>query len=172
MRSFLSLLLMFGLCVSAASQAPIQSESRKMLRFLKSGDSVGVQAVDGTTSVVISIYTQEKYKLAKAISERGRATTNAQEFAAENELVRKALGKYVLQHAGESLAEEELIVMPLIRTSLGTVAEIGDDYVLIELDDAAKRRCVYAKASIAKIYLDANPIRFYGPRRVPKPIGR
>lgn len=166
LRSLLILLVMAVLGSSAYGQTPAQQNPRTLLRFLEAGDLVGVQSFDGTTSVVISIYSKKQFELAKVISDLGRSTTNAKQFAAENETARIALDQYVSQQADASFATDKLLVTPLIRTTLGEITEVGADYVLIELDGSQKRRCVIAKTAICKIYLDANPIRFVGPRRV------
>lgn len=53
--------------------------------------------------------------------------------------------------------------MPLMRTTLGRVKAIGDNYSLIEIEGDEKPRMVIAELSISKVYLDAPPIRFLSP---------
>ena len=166
LRPLLLILVLIGLGTSANAQAPGPQNSRTLLQFLKPGDLVGVQSVDETISVAISIYSKEQFELATVILSRGRSTMNAKQFATENQTARRALDQYVSQQGDPSLAVDQLSVMPLIRTSLGKITEVGADYVLIELDGSQRRRCVIAKSAIGKIYLDATPIRFFGPRRV------
>ena len=165
MLRFLVLAFTFSLGNCVVAQSEVSSGPRTVLEFLNSGDLVGLKSIEGTTSVVISVYTKDKFELATQILDRGRATTNARKFAADNALVRKELENYIARSEATGLAEDKLMVMPLIRTTLGTIVQLGDDYVLIEFSGESKRRCVIPKASIGKIYLDASPIRFYGPRR-------
>ena len=165
MRILLLLLVLVGVDASAMGQAPSPSRSNTMMRFLNPGDLVGVKSVDGTMTVSISTYSQQQYQLAKAILEFGRSTRNAKKFAEENEVARAALERYIREESETPQIEDQLAVMPLIRTSLGKVTEVGDDYVLVEFEGPRKRRCVIAKSTIGMIYLDASPIRFFGPRR-------
>ena len=166
LRSLLIMFALVGLGTRAHGQAPAPQSSRTLLQFLKPGDLVGVQSVDGTMSVAISIYTKEQFEVAKLLLSRGRSIRKAKQLAAENDTVSRALDQYVSQQLDPSLAVEQLSVMPLIRTSLGKITEVGADYVLIELDGSQSRRCVIAKPAIGRIYLDATPIRFFGSRRV------
>lgn len=166
LRPLLILFVLTGLGISANGQAPAPANSRTLLRFLKPGDLVGIQPVDGTMSVAISIYSKEQFELAKVILSRGRSTVKANQLAAENETARTSLDQYISQQTDSSLDADKLSVVPLIRTSLGKITEVGADYFLVELDGLQIRRCVIAKTAIGKIYLDATPIRFFGPRRV------
>ncbi len=122
------------LWTSANAQTPGPQNSRTLLQFLKPGDLVGVQSFDGTISVEISIYSQEQFELARVILGRGPSTTNAKQFAAEYGTAQRALDEYVSQQKDPSFVVEQLLVMPLIRTTLGKITEVGADYVLIESD--------------------------------------
>ena len=169
MIRFLVLAFLLPLGSNIVAQSADSSRPRTMLKFLKPGDLIGVQSIDGTTSVFISIYTKERFEIAKHVLNLGRATMSAQQFAADNALIRKELEEYLARKNNTGVVEDKLMVMPLIRTSLGTIVHAGDDYVLIEFnrDDnhGSKTSCVIPNTSIGKIYLDANPIRFFGPRR-------
>lgn len=177
MRNVLILSLTVCLNVTAIAQAPLPDgpspgRSKTMLRFLKPGDLVGVQSFDGTTSVVVSTYSEDQFELARAILKRGRTTINAKKFAAENSRVQKSLEDYLARNQGLGIVEDRLSIIPLMRTSLGKVSEVGKDCILVEFDGVSTRRCVIAKSSIGKIYLDAIPIRFAGPRRVASSANR
>lgn len=50
------------------------------------------------------------------------------------------------------------------RTTFGTVSAIGDDFVLLDLNDEQKRKRVIPKASIGTIYLNASPVRLMSAR--------
>ena len=164
MRSLLFMVLAIGLSLSAIAQSPIPEAPRTLLRFLKPGDLVGVQFLEGTTSVIISKYAKDRFDLAKLMVNRSRV--NAQELAAESELAQNAFENFLSQNAQSGFVESLLMVIPLMRTSsLGTIAEVGDDYILVDFDDT-KGQCVIAKASVGRIYLDANPANFFGSRRV------
>lgn len=171
MRTILALTFTIGVnvCLAAASSPETQPKTqpkthRTMLQFLESGNLVGVQSSEGTTSVTISIYSEDRYELAKQISTWGRSLKNAKMFADGSELAQAEVRNYLLKSKNSGLDADEIRMMPLTRTNLGKVLEVGDDFVLVEFDREVKQRCVIAKAAIAKIYLDANPVRFYGPR--------
>ena len=167
MRTILYLISAIGLSVSAIAQSPSSEAPRTLLRFLKPGDLVGLKLVEGTASTIISTYSKDQFDLAKLLVNRHHPT-NATEFAAESELARHAFEDFVVQNAHVAYIDSQLTVMPLIRTSLGKIAEVGDDYILVEIEDTSKSQCVIAKTSVGRIYLDANPARFDGPRRVAK----
>ena len=164
MLRFVALVFALSVSSSLVAQSEVSDTPRTMLQFLKQGDLVGVQSIDGTTSVVISTYTKDRFAIAKQIASRGRSMMNAKQIADSNELIRKEYDNYVSRRESAGVVEDKLMVMPLIRTSLGTIVGSGDDYVMIKFEGEPRRRCVIPEASIGKIYLDANPIRFFGPR--------
>lgn len=133
-----------------------------MLGFLKPGMLVGIQTVEGTTSVLLDIYTAEQYEIAKDLSALGRTSVRAAKFCEDHPSVRKKLDAFVEQLTGNSpdANPARIMVFPLFRMSFGKITAVGDDYVLVRRDGKGKQRLVLARSSMARIDLDADPVRF------------
>ncbi len=151
-------------CCSALAQSAGPETPKKLLGFFKPGMNVGIQSDEGTLRVIIHTYTEMDFGVAKQIARYGRRMIAARELANENDLVRVALDQFIESLDSATSAEDDISVMPLIRTSLGKLTAVGDDYLLIELDGKDTKRLVISESSISQVYLDASPIRFYSRR--------
>jgi hypothetical protein len=135
---------------------------KRLLALFTPGMHIGIQSVEGSTNVIVHTYSEADYDLAKEIARRGRATINAEKFANENPVVRAALEQH-LKRSDSETSPKNVQVIPLIRTTLGRVKAVGDDYILIEIDGDAKSQLAIAGFSVSKVYLDATPLRFLSP---------
>ncbi|WP_442508377.1 hypothetical protein SH528x_007346 [Novipirellula sp. SH528] len=166
MFRILAVAITIAICTTARAQSPDTDLPEKLLGFITPGMRVGIQSVDGTTNVIVHCYSEANFTVAKEIARRGQRMIDAEELAKQNELVRVALVQYAERPDFMASSADRVSVMPLIRTTLGQIAGVGYNYVLIEIDGEATQRLVISDACISKVYLDANPIRFFGPRRV------
>jgi hypothetical protein len=142
------------------AQSPDTEVPMRLLGFFTPGMHVGIQSVEGSTNVIVYTYSEADFAVAKEIARRGRATIDAEEFATRSEPVRIALEQHLKKSDPATSSEINVWVMPLLRTTLGRVKAVGDDYILIEIDGEAKARMAIADLCVSKVYLDATPIRF------------
>ncbi len=151
---------------SAVSKNPMPNS---IIGFLKPGMHVGVQYIDGTSSVSLSVYDAEHYPPALDVVRRRGAYVSAVELASKHKRVRELLAAYVSDRNEElekdaKIEADDVQVLPLSRKSIGIVRDVGDDFVLIETDGTSKRQIVFALSSISRIYLKSNPIQFISRR--------
>ena len=152
------------------TQEAVEATPRTFLDYLTPELTIGVQSVQGTSDVIIHVYTSRDFETA-ALLTGFRSIPLASEVAEGNDAVREQLAAYIKERAIPESEVESLRLMPLTRTSLATVRVVGNDYVLVELRSNSKtrRRKVIPKSRISAIYLDANPVRFV---RLPARRGR
>ena len=165
MPRFFKMLVVLTVSNAAFAQTEHAVEPKTMLGFLKPGMHVGVRSITGTPSVILTTYTEGNYAVARDLQRDQSFGVNfgdAKKVAETNSTVRKELDAYLSRQNLTDASTERIRIMPLVGTSLGTLVAIGDDFVLFELEGESKRRRIIPKASIGSIYLDANPIRFYG----------
>ena len=157
-------ILALVLCPTAA-RSEDNSLPNNLLGFLRPGMRVGVQAVDGTTNVLIHVYTDEQYEIARDVVVPGRRAVAAAKLADDHPAVRTMLDAFIekLLEKSPDADSDRVLVFPFVRTSLGSISAVGDDYVLIERDGEKKRRLILARSSIARIELDAEALRFVHP---------
>ncbi len=155
------------------SNAEVHPASPKtMFAYLATGMHVGVKSVDGTASVLIFVYTDEDYKTALATSKITGRGAVAKDAAASNPAIQRELDAYMVRHNLAEEAVDRLYVISAFRTTFGTLEAIGDDYLMIEIDDdikvdtnsTSKRRRIIPKSSIGSIDLDANPVQIVDTR--------
>jgi len=161
--TFRLLAIAFALSASNAgfAQTDLDATPKTMLGFLQPGMRLGVSSVAGTTSVVLRTYTENNFTLAQDLARQlGRSLMSATFVAKTNPTVSKELEEYATRLTLTPEAKDRLMLAPPVRTSFGTVTAVGDDFVLLDLDDEQKGKRVIPKASIGTIYLDANPVRF------------
>ena len=169
------LLVIFGLVVfpiTLSGEEPSTTQPRTMFAYLANGMHIGITNVDGTASVLISVYTSDDYTTALATSKLGQGHPIAKEAAKTNPAIKRELDAFMSNHGSGGTPIEHVRIMPPIRTTFGTLAAIGDDYVMIELDSnikiepnaTPKRRRIIPKHSIGSIDLDAKPVRFFDDR--------
>ena len=161
-QKFLLILSLF-LAVPAFCNDPQQS--RRLLDFIKTDMLVGIQAIDGTTQLILHIYSKEEYPVAREIAElpRSQSGLRASSLAEKHPSVNAKLQRYIEtlpEVDGRDNVVASLMVTPLIKYSFGRVAAVGDDYVLVELDGSSKRRRVIPRHSIGRLELDAEPVSF------------
>jgi len=139
------------------------SHPRTLLGFLEPGMHVGIHSVEGTTSVLLDVYTDAQFAIARDLISGGRVTGDAAELAAKYPEVRKKLDAFVakLTQDAPDANPDDVRVLLLRRTTLGKISAIGGDYVLIERDGPAKRRLVIAQSCLSRIDLDAESIRLH-----------
>jgi hypothetical protein len=156
------LAVMLGPTAARSEDSP---SPRSLLGFLKPGMRVGIQTVEGTTNVLIDVYTDEQYGIACDLAALGRRAVAAAKFVDDHPAARKKLDAFIekLLEKSPDANSDRVIVFPLLRTSFGSICAVGDDCVLMERDGETKRRLVLAKSSIARIDLDAEPLRFAHP---------
>jgi len=154
-------ILAFILCPSVV-RSDDNSLPENLLGFLKPGMHVGIQSVEGTTNVLVDIYTREQFQIAIELSEFGRRPDRAQEFASTHPTVQEKLDAFIekLREESPEASADRVWLYPLTRRSFGTVSAVGSDYVLITREGEAKRRRVLAKSAIVRIDLDAESIQF------------
>lgn len=144
--------------------------SPTMISYLNTGMLVGIEEVDGTASVRLSVYTEEDYAAAVATTKLGHfplATTTAK----RNPVIKLALDAYMTQNNLDDDDADRIRVLGHRNTAFGTIDAIGDDYLLIGLDDdmivtpesTQKRRRIIPIRFIGAIFLDATPVRFFTP---------
>jgi hypothetical protein len=138
---------------------------KNLLGFLKPGMRVGIQTFEGTTNVLIDVYTDEKSGIARDLATLEKRAVAAAELADDHPAIRNKLDAFIekLLEKSPEANSEQVMVFPLHRTLLGSISSVGDDYVLIRRDGGMKRRLVLARSSISRIDLDAEPLRFFHP---------
>lgn len=148
------------------AQSPDEKVPKALLGFFTPGMHVGVQSVEGTTNVIVHTYSDTNFAVAKEIASRGSSPFAAKEFAEHNEVVRIAIEQHLEKLDSANLSDSDIWMMPLMRTELGRVMAVGDDYVLVEIDSERKSRLAIRDSSLSKVYFDATPIRlFFRPSR-------
>ncbi len=161
-RLSLSLMLVVTSFVAAArSQEPIPHE---MFGYLKPGMYVGLQRLDGTATVAVNVYSDGQdgnLVVARSLQGVDRKGVDADDFATSHPAVRKQLDELKKEPAAKKL---QIRIAGLQNISIGRIAAIGTDYLLIELDDRSKRRLL-PKAAIGYIDLDSDPATFFLARR-------
>ncbi len=117
-----------------------------MLGFLRPGLRVGIQTVDGTTNILLNVYTEDQYGIARDLASLGRsAVAGRSKFADDHPVLRKKLDAFVerLVEKSPDANVDKVIVFPLSRQSFGSIAAIGDDYVLIDREASTKHRLIF-----------------------------
>ena len=154
-----------ALCQDSAEQTPAN-----LLGFLKPKMRVGIQFRPGTTNVNLSILDAEEYAVALDIASSNGDFVNAESLAIKYEIVRARLEAHTstLGKTGSDESHNPIRVYPLRGYFFGTVRSVGEDFVLIEYlqhtsKDAKNVRVALNKTSIARIYLDLDPIVFTSP---------
>mgnify|MGYP003667905605 CR=1 FL=1 len=145
---------------------------KTMFAYLATGMHVGVKSVDGTASVLLFVYTDEDYETALATSKLAGRGAVARDAAAINPAIQRELDAFMVRHNLTEEAAERLFVISPFRTTFGTLGAIGDDYLMIEIDNdirvdansTSKRRRIIPKSSIGSINLDAKPVQIVDTR--------
>lgn len=135
-----------------------------LLGFLKPGMRVGVLSVEGTTGVLIDVYTEEDYQIACDGVSLGRGLGAATSLVERYPAAKEKLDAFVTQlreKSPEANADDVRIVGVNSRQWFGAISAVGKDYVLIDQEGATKHRRVLAGSAIARIDLDAEPVHFY-----------
>jgi hypothetical protein len=172
MFRILTLTMFFAASSIGFAQSPDTEAPKRLLGFFKPGMPVGIQTVEGSSSVIVRTYSDANFAVAKEIAGRGSVTIDAEEIAAKSEPVRAALEQHLKRSNSAASSERSVWLMPLMRTTLGRVKAVGDNYILIEIDGEEKSRMAIADLSISKVYLDVDPIRFLSrPFRSASPSG-
>ncbi len=155
-----------AIALATSSLAYAQTEAvtapKTMFGFLKPGMHLGITVVEGTTNLIIDTYTEGEYKVARELNEQlGGSPKTASSIAENNAYVRTKLQEYAAKQNLSEDSKNRIIIPAPIRKSFGTIVTVGDDYLLVKLDDDKRR--IIPKASIGTIYLDADPVSFYDP---------
>jgi len=162
--------MVFAASSIGIAQAQDTEAPKRLLGFFAPGMPVGIQTVEGSSNVIVRTYSDVNFAVAKEIADRGPATIDAEELATQSEPVRAALDKH-LKRLGSATSSEKIkvLVIPLIRTTLGRIKAVGDNYILIEIDGEEKASVAITDASISKVYLNATPIQFLSRPSRPAP---
>ncbi len=126
---------------------------------------IGMQAIDGSGLLVLHVYSEEEYQLAREIATLPvpQSGLNASSLAKEYPSVKAKFERYIKTlptDVGRDKLISSIIVSPPRMVSFGRVAAVGDDYVLVELEGKAKRRWVIPNHSIGRLNLDAQALSF------------
>ncbi|MCM2375258.1 hypothetical protein [Aporhodopirellula aestuarii] len=165
------LLAILGLLILptvSLAQEPATAQPKAMFAYLTIGMHVGIKSVDGTASVLIFVFTDDDYATVLATSKLAKNYPIAKDAAKTNAAIQRELDAFMSNRGSANTSLEHVRIMPPLRTAFGTLAAIGDDYVMIELDgdikvepDAtSKRRRIIPKSFIGSIDLDAKPVHF------------
>jgi len=169
------LLAILGLLVlptASSAQEPATAQPKTMFAYLATGMHVGLKSVDGTASFLIFVYTDDDYATVLTTCKFGQTNPIAKDVAKTNPAIQRELDAFVSHCVSADNSLEHVRIMPPFRTALGTLAAIGDDYLMIELDGdfgdikvkpnaTPKRRRIIPKSSIGFIDLDAKPVHFF-----------
>ena len=169
------LLAVLGLLVlptASSAQEPAATQPKTMFAYLSTGMHVGVKSVDGTASVLIFVYTDDNYTTVLGTTKFGQTYPIAKDAAKTNPAIQRELDVFMSNRGLADISFEHVRIMPPFRTAFGTLAAIGDDYLIIELDGdigdikvqreaTSKRRRIISKSSIGLIDLDAKPVHFF-----------
>lgn len=154
---------------SSGTTAPSPAAPAKFFSYLKTDMRVGIKSIEGTASVTLHVYTEDEYELALATRNPAQALSIPR--------VKRKLSAYMKRNGLDDSAASRISLVPPFRTVFGRIDAIGDDYLLIGLDDTntseqdgkARRRRIIPKWSIGAIDLDADPVRFIAhPQRTRK----
>lgn len=164
--SAIAVLLLFGFASPAKSDDP--AGPTNMLDFLEPGMFVGMQTIDGTTNIFLNVFSKEDYELAQKASGTGRNAKAATVFIRDYPEAKERLDVFLreLSEREPEASTDRVIAYPVTRTTFGTIVSVGTDYVLVRRAGKGNRRLVLARSTIAKIDLDAQPIRFYYSNRL------
>ena len=129
----------------------------------------GVQSVEGTTDVLIDVYTEDNYVIARRydvrnFAARGGDRPSAASLVETYPAVKEKLDAFVArlrEDSPEANVDDVRTMIVSSRQWFGTISAIGRDYVLIDREGDTKHRCVLARSAIARIDLDAEPFQFY-----------
>ena len=162
MFRFFTMALLLAASNISLGQSPNTEAPTRLIGFFTPGMGVGIQSIEGSSNVIVHTYTDANFAVEKQIQINGRdlGSIDAAKFATQSEPVRTALEQHLKKLDAADASERKIWLMPLIRTTLGRVKAIGDNYILIEIEGDEKPRMVIAELSISKIYLNATPIRF------------
>ena len=157
------LILSLFLATPGLSDDPEQP--KHLLGFVETEMLVGMQAVDGTAQLVLHIYSEEEYQLAREIVKlpRSQRGLRASALAEKHPSVKARLQRYIETLPavdGRENLISSIVVSPLPRFSFGRVAAVGDDYVLVELEGDANRRRAIPSGSIGRLELNAEAVGF------------
>lgn len=131
-----------------------------ILGFFEPGMRVGVAVVEGTAMVRLLTYTEEDFQAALELVDVRGSLRRASILAESNAIVRDRFEKYAARNKLSDESKSNVMITIPLRTSMGTVRIIGEDYMLVEIEDDRKSRRVIPKTSIGMIYIDATPFSF------------
>jgi hypothetical protein len=170
MHKISSLFLIF--CV--ATLAPVETYGQEatpatLLGFLRPGMNVGMQSVDGTTSVILTVYDDSEIAVARDVSRFAVQNGGVDELAEKYPNVRRELEEFTTK-AREDMSRADPVgsnwvyLMPHAKTAFGTIVAIGNDYLIIGFGADTPRRTVLPQSSIGRIQLDGKGATFFDGR--------
>jgi hypothetical protein len=161
-----ALLLPLFLATPAFSAEPKQPP--RLFDFVEAEMLVGMQTFEGTAQLVLHIYSEEEYQLAREIAETPRPQHGLQATLLADKIpsVKSRFERYIATLPAVDASDKRnhsILVIPIPRVSFGRIAAIGDDYLLVELDGNPKRRRIIPSHSIGRLELDAEAVHFARP---------
>jgi hypothetical protein len=167
LRTFALAIAVTFLPMTAFCQDTKEHAPASLLGFLKPKMHVGIKFHSGTTDVNLSILDAEDYAPALDIATSNSDFVDAKSLADKYNVVRTRLEAHLSKLPDPELneAQDRVRVYPLRGYFFGTVQSVGKDFVLIEYvqhrtADRKTVRVALNRTSIARIYLDFDPIMF------------
>lgn len=142
------------------AQSDSERAPKTMLEFLKPGMHIGMQSVDGTTDIHVSIYTPDDYIIAKYVGRLPPFGSGSPPPPDATPAIKKKIMAYTTRLRLPGTRVDPAHHARLQRTTFATVRSVGDDYILVEIDRPSGRRRVVPRFAIGSITLDATPVQF------------
>ena len=159
-----AIFLAFFLSNAVFAQSDSEDSPKRFLEFLDPGTKLALTSIEGSGSVILRTFSDERYKVARSLEEQlGASFKQASYVAKTNAAVKSALENYVSKNEVSDDLKKRIMIRPFVKTSFGTVIAMGEDYLLIEIEGEHEAKRILPKASIATIYPDSNPIRLIDP---------
>ncbi|QDT02266.1 hypothetical protein K227x_06390 [Rubripirellula lacrimiformis] len=109
-------------------------------------------------------YTDNNDKVAQNLAAKfGRSITSATFVAKQNPAIHKRFDEYATRLTMSPEQKDRVMLTTHLRASFGTIAAVGTDYVLVEMDGDQEGKRVIPKSSIGAIHLESSPVRFLHP---------
>jgi len=122
-----------------------------------------MQSVDGTTSVILTVYDDTEFAIARDVSAFAGQKDGADQLAAKYPSVRRLLISFIEKSSKDTSRAEtdspNWIYLRLhARTTFGTIVAVGGEYLVIDFGGDTPRRTVLPQDSIGRIELDGQGV--------------